>query len=199
MDLDSVNGLNHLHQTNDLRTLLSQHKLSKGVIDQIIRFETDAHDQDIGKVLCCMKNNLNPETVAKIADALKEPSCKTLRTALKDAVDCIKSKFSSSKQRKSHFVTFAKMIWKFLVFTFRTFILNVDLIKDVFLLVKLESLLGGIDTIIAKPTIFQNTVSQSYTIIIELNLISICTFVGFPVVGCLNFHSMFSKLDSLGN
>lgn len=153
-DLNSINNLSQLHQTKRLRSLLSQHKPSEAVIKQLLRFEAEAHSHDKAKVLSCLKKNLDPEMVAKILHVLEEPTCKTLKQIILKMVDRIKARCASSNE--SSFVTKA---WKFFVFTCRTFVLNVDLIKDIYLLVKLHSLLGGSEVIMKKPTIFQNTVS----------------------------------------
>lgn len=166
-DLHFVYNLGHLHQTKALRDLLSKDKLSGPSIEQIIRFESEVHDNDMSKVLCCLKTNLNPETVDKIVSLMKKPSFKNLKDMAKKAVDWMMAKILAFKEMTmKHFPclesnsssTGLKKKRHFLILSVRTFLINIDLIKDVFLLAKLYSILGGIQTIIEKPTIFQNTV-----------------------------------------
>lgn len=159
-----IDRLPNLHQKQDLRDYLSDHHLSESVIKQIAEFELKFHDNDMPEVLCCLKTHLDPETVTNIKAVVLPSRLIEWKRKLFALLAPIKTFLKNVCEAMS--LTCKKLCRclvppDFIPVTTSIFIHNMDLFKDLLLVLRLHFILGGIGLIWAKPTIFQNVVSMT--------------------------------------
>ena len=161
----SQEELESLHQTVDLTTVMHEvqkSERSKSINDSYVRMEIKTHDGSSSETLCCIKNSLDPFTLAKVLnDCPLETESESYFQKL------------SNKLKKSEILN-DKRVQKRLeqIFALKIILAPtshlLDLAKDSLILVEVALSQGGFLLLMAQPKPYIKGVSRLHSITILL-------------------------------